>query len=316
MTEPFIEDELVSAELVPVTSPDEIAALPDEQRGQLITRALVESKSWLAVATKGTDPAPIAHFKAWAATVAVMTRQKCLAEEIQLDALEMVRRAERGIGLAVRNGQEAGHLAKPGQWTHSTRDGETSSGLASPTEAAGVKYRSELSSLYRLSDGVSDEDFEEVLAEAREDKNLSHNNVARKAQNVADPRTKLPLAERLVQIAELAEGKLSSAQIAHEIGVSEAQVRRLARANHIPIPVDDMLRGSQNRTIDPVQVLRSTVEELAYSMDVTANLIGGNYDFDRLDPVDARDWAESLDKSLRYLRTLRRELNRRGQQAA
>lgn len=316
MTEPFIEDELVSAELVPVTSPDEIAALPDEQRGQLITRALVESKSWLAVATKGTDPAPIAHFKAWAATVAVMTRQKCLAEEIQLDALEMVRRAERGIGLAVRNGQEAGHLAKPGQWTNNPqRAGETSSSLGSPIEAAGVKYRSELSHLYRLSDDVSDENFEEVLAEAREEKNLSHANVARKAQNVADPRTKLPLAERLVQIAELAEGKLSSAQIAHEIGVSEAQVRRLARANNIPIPVDDMLRGSQNLTIDAVGVLRSTIEELAASMTVTANLIG-TYDFDRLDPVDARDWAESLDKSMRYLRTLRKELNRRGQQAA
>jgi hypothetical protein len=46
-------------------------------------------KSWLAVATKGTDPTPVAEFKAWAATVAEMTRQKGLSEEIQLDAQEI-----------------------------------------------------------------------------------------------------------------------------------------------------------------------------------------------------------------------------------
>lgn len=104
----------MSTQLAVVTSPDEIAGLPPKQRGELITRALVESKQWLAIATKGTDPTPIAHFKAWAATVAEMTKQKGLAEDIQLDALEMVRRAERGIGLAIRNGQGVGAIAKSG----------------------------------------------------------------------------------------------------------------------------------------------------------------------------------------------------------
>jgi hypothetical protein len=314
-----------SAELVPVTTPDEIAALPDEQRGQMITRALVESKSWLAVATKGADPAPIAEFRAWAATVAEMTRQKGLAEEIQLDALEMVRRAERGIGMAIRNGQEAGEIATTaesksyaGKVRHQQLDEiDLLQRKPTPSDFVGIHQLSpnDGTGIYALTDGVTDDVFEDVLIEARQEKNLTRANVARKATSVADPRTKLPRKERLVQIAELAEQKLSSGQIAQEIGVSENQVRRLARANNIPIPVDDMIRGSQGLTINPVQVLRSTVEDLAYSMNVTASLIG-TYDFDRLDPVDARDWAQSLDKSLNYLRKLRRELNRRGQQAA
>lgn len=169
-----------TTELVPITSPDEIASLPDEQRGAMITRALVESKSWLAVATTATDPTPIANFKAWAATVAEMTRQKGLAEDIQLDALEMVRRAERGIGVAIRNGQEAGELRKGGRYPSNFSGPEK---LNSPSDFfTGGGTQAET---YAMTDGVTDEQFDEVLDNARAEGNLSRANVSRKARRVS-----------------------------------------------------------------------------------------------------------------------------------
>jgi len=46
-----------------------------------------------------------------------------LSKEIQLDALEMVRRAERGVGLAIRKGQAEGTVAAPGDNTTARRRG-------------------------------------------------------------------------------------------------------------------------------------------------------------------------------------------------
>ncbi len=176
----------MTTELVLITNPDEIAALPTEQRGQLITNALVESKRWLAVATKGTDPTPIQEFKAWAATVAEMTRQKGLSEEIQMDAQEMVRRAERGIGLVVQQGQEAGVVrtvgrSEFGQVSPSVHDvSSRESSLPSPKEFYATTR--EYVDARDMSVDVTDEDFEEVLQEAREEGNLSRRGVAAKAR--------------------------------------------------------------------------------------------------------------------------------------
>lgn len=311
----------MSAELVPAaTSPDDIAELPPEERGQLITRALVESRSWLAVATKGTDPTPIAHFKQWAATVAEMTRQKGLAEDIQLDALEMVRRAERGIGLAIRNGQEAGEILRPGEagTTHAQhRKSKVPGGnfgpspaapKPGPAQAAGVKHRSNLNkTIYPLTDGVTDEQFEGALEAARDDKDMSHANVTRKLNDTPTPITsRQPRAKRLEQIQERAERGLSSYQIGEALGIDAQRVRALAREGGINIPADAVMLRAKH-TIDPARVIRTTVEEIAGSIDATWSFLKPG-DFSGLDPHEVREWISSLNNSMRGIRNLQKEL--------
>lgn len=244
----------MSAELAVVTNPNEIANLPVEQRGQLITRALVESKQWLAVATKGTDPTPIAHFKAWAATVAEMTKQKGLAEDIQLDALEMVRRAERGIGVAIRNGQEAGTIVKQGEIGNGRSSREEH--LHASDFFAGGGTQTET---YAMTDAVSDDQFEDALEEAREEKNLSRRNVVRKIKGSADP-VKLPYPQRVRQIEELAAQKYTSRQISHQLNITASHVRELARQHGVEIPADRVM--GKTKQIDPERVVRETVYSL------------------------------------------------------
>lgn len=299
----------MTAEVVLAGSPDEIANLPAEQRGQMITHALIESKQWLAVATKGTDPTPIAEFKAWAATVAEMTKQKDLAAEIQQDALEMVRRAERGIGVAIRNGQEAGEIAsRDNPQNRPRRDYERNGTIvrvgvvpdkttSSPTEF--IPHAQERHEIYALTDGVTDEQFEDALTDARGAGNLSRANVVRTVQGIAAE--KLTPGERLNKIGDMADAGHTSDQIAKAVGVTEEYVRRLAKENGITIPADKVMRGT--RRINHTKFVAETVsalEGLSSGLDVL--------DLKQVDPDQIEYWANSLKASLTALNRLKNDL--------
>lgn len=180
------------------TSPTEVAVIgadvsaldhaSPEVAALMVTRALEESRSWLAVAMKGTDPTPIAEFKAWAATIEEATRQKKLGREIELDAAEMVRRAERGIGVAVRRGQEAGQIAKRGDIGAAPRPEYAGGGIPGALRGGDLvrpdaffSNHNERSLAYSFAE-PSEEEFEEALAEAKSEGNLSQRNLARKVR--------------------------------------------------------------------------------------------------------------------------------------
>jgi hypothetical protein len=57
----------------------------------------------------------IAEIKSQAEAVRVYTAQKQLGKDAQLAAAEIVRRAERGIGVAIRRGQQGGQIARRGE---------------------------------------------------------------------------------------------------------------------------------------------------------------------------------------------------------
>lgn len=164
------------------TDPAALDTASPEAAAVMVTQALVESRQWLAVAMRGTDPTPIAEFKAWAATIEEATRQKKLGREIELDAAEMVRRAERGIGVAIRKGQAAGEIRLPsrdlGKPPADGRPDEMSK--ADPRQFFGNSQ--EKTDSYVLSDTVTDEEFENVLTEAKAEGNLSRANVVRKVK--------------------------------------------------------------------------------------------------------------------------------------
>jgi hypothetical protein len=300
----------MSAELVPIVDPSQIADLPVEERGIVITKALEESKSWLAVATQATDPTPIAEFKAWAATVAEMARQKGLAEDIQLDALEMVRRAERGIGVAIRNGQAAGTILRTGQHLHRSnqyvrRDAALAEDKScTALEAAKVKHHSELSRLYELTDGVTEERFEEALGSARDEHNVAHANVVRKIHGSGRPMTRLQKAEKIRAMA--AEG-YSSRQMAGPLATSDVTIRNIARDHGIEIRADRIV--GKTRHIDPERVVRETVHALD-GLKYGLNLLTAS-DYDELHPEQIRDWLNALDEPARAIRHLIKELKTR-----
>lgn len=304
--------ELVPA--VPLTNPDDIAALPLAQRGEVITRALEESKSWLAVATKGTDPTPIAEFKAWAATVAEMTRQKGLAEDIQLDAVEMVRRAERGIGVAIRNGQAAGQLNVHGQHTYAGNQhttghlGESQDSSAplrsSVTTVTGMRYDQLSQDVYPVTDGVTDDDFEEALSEARAEKNLARANVVRKVRGRAGRLTRM---QKAAEIREMAVAGYSSRQMSEPLDTGDTTIRKIARDHGIDIPADRVT--TRTKHIDPERVVRETVNTLQ-GIEYGLGLLS-QADYDAFTPEQVRAWLGALRTPARAIRVLLRELNER-----
>ena len=324
----------MTAELVPLatlTSPAAIANLPVEERGHLITRALVGSKQWLAVATKGTDPTPLTEFKAWAATIAEMSKQKGLAEDIQLDALEMVRRAERGIGQAIRNGQQAGEIVKAGSIGGGTAAGTSGvvpdaargQHLARPTDfVTANELSSNQAGIYALTDGVTDEDFEDVLDEARDEMNLSRANVARKARETREaredrerfgwepnvPEQKRSLGERIAQVRQLAESSHSSRQIAEIMGMGITSLRRFAIRHDITIPADAVI-PDRTRKIDPTRVITQTVDALE-GLAMGLQLLTTD-DYASLDKAPLKEWTKSLTGSLSTVNHMKKEVARR-----
>ncbi len=96
----------------------------------------------------------------------------------------MVRRAERGVGLAIRKGQDEGTVATlsenrsyAGQVARAHQRGETPLMRPKPsaTEIAGEHHvtHSRQPGVCDLADHVTDERFDEALTEAKDEGNLS-----------------------------------------------------------------------------------------------------------------------------------------------
>jgi hypothetical protein len=180
----------MTADLVPASNLAELETLDPATREVAVTGMLSEARGWLAHALESTAPREMADFKAFVATIAETTKQLNLSKEIQLDAVEMVRRAERGVGLAIRRGQEEGAIRSEAD-THvpglNNRDRVAIPVKSSPSDFAGDH---ELNGsgpgrpgIYALTDNVSDEDFDRAIEQAKDEGNLSRANVTRKAKN-------------------------------------------------------------------------------------------------------------------------------------
>ncbi len=95
----------------------------------------------------------------------------------------MVRRAERGVGLAIRKGQASGDVVPPGSnggpQADYERNGQTvrvthpvrNQNRMSPSEV--FANGTDCAQTYAVTDGVTDEQFDEALTEAKDEGNLS-----------------------------------------------------------------------------------------------------------------------------------------------
>lgn len=148
--------------------------------------ALVDQARALLEQAKGLDGiAVVLEAKSRAEAIRVYVQQKDMGKEAELSAAEIVRRAERRIGELIREGQAEGTIRGNGQRSSEAVHDDYS---LSVTEAAGVNFRSQVTAMYDLVDDVPEEAFEEAIAEAKAEGNLSRANLTRKIKKVPPPR--------------------------------------------------------------------------------------------------------------------------------
>lgn len=169
---------MTAADLAVVTQDE--AALAQLDR-HAVVELLERGKTWLQQALdRDTAIGELVNYKGEATVLRELVIQKELGRDAELAATELVRRAERSIGQAVRRGQERGEIRVPHVTSRRPGHDRASAGVMGPAEAAGVKHSSSVSDLYELADDVSDEQFDTAVEQAKAEGDLNRSNVARK----------------------------------------------------------------------------------------------------------------------------------------
>jgi hypothetical protein len=280
----------------------ELDRLDPADREVAVTSMLDQSRQWLDRAMASTTPAQdVAEFKAFVATVAEAAKQKKLSESIQLDAVEMVRRSERALGVAIRHGQETGGVAKSGDIggipPGATARSSNRDDLARPSDF--FNHAQERADTYAMTDGVTDEQFESAITAAKEEGNLSRANVVRKVTKMSTFKEEQDAKWGRVEL--LANSGLTSAQIAREVGMSEQGIRKGAKDRGIEFPADRIV--GKVRRINPLEVLDRIVTSL--EADVSALSL---VTYDDITPEQATEWLDRLTDPLREIRKMQNRL--------
>jgi hypothetical protein len=284
----------------------ELERLTPEGREVAVTSMLDQARQWLDRAVASTAPAQdVAEFKAFVATVAEAAKQKKLSEGIQLDAVEMVRRSERALGVAIRQGQEAGEIGGRHDGT-ATAHREAHRGVANitvPPSPSEFAPKHELAAtnggIYDITDGVTDEQFEAALSEAREEGNLSRANVVRKVTKLSTFKEEQDAKWDRVEL--LANSGYTSAQIAREVGLTEQGIRKGAKTRGIEFPADRIV--GRTRRINPVEVLDRIVASLEADESALALV-----NYDDITPEQATEWLGRIASPLREVRKMQNRL--------
>ncbi len=292
--------EVVSGALVPLPAdPSVLDAYAD--RAKFVELCLERGKEWLAEAVDNGDIEGIVEVKSRAEAIRTYTAQKQLGKDAELSAQEIVRRAERGLGLAIRKGQEEGEIRRPGQKDlhYNPRTGERSRGhdyeMVPPSDFV-PEYELK-DGIYPVTDGVTDQQFEEVIVEAKQEGNLSRANVVRKVKTGREKANPGPTPEttlqRICKAKEMAASGHTSRQIGAAIGVKNMST---FKARHrIEVPADAVVGTPRlhdaNRITSEIVI---ALDASAFSIDLV--------DFDDLDRDQVEGWATSLSQSLSKLR--------------
>jgi hypothetical protein len=171
----------VTAEIVKVATAD-LESLDHSAREAALTQYLTGARDWLAKAVDITGPDAIVSAKAEIATAAEAAKQLGLSKEIQLDAQEMVRRADYALDRAIRKGQSEGtvssdHNAAAVRYGHLDQ-----TSIPSPADYYGGSGQAR-SDAYQMGNAEPSE-FDAAIDEARSEGNLSRANVVRKVKSI------------------------------------------------------------------------------------------------------------------------------------
>ena len=180
-----------------------LEGLDPASREIAITQLLGQAKQFMEVAMKQPDaPRIMADFKAQIITIAEYAKQKRMSEELQIDATVMVRRSERGLGVAIREGQDRGDVATLSEMKSRASaarevkmgrlDQEIYNSLVekpTPTTfATSVDLSGNGAGIWHMTDEVTDTQFDEALTAAVDERNVSRANVVRKIKGEEKPK--------------------------------------------------------------------------------------------------------------------------------
>lgn len=183
--------------------------LDGESQARAVTAMLTHSHAGLMEAIAAQSLPQIMEWKAKAAAIQELAHQLRIGRALQLDAAKFLRRAERGTGVAVREGQKRGVIKtdaeaisarsraataqreinqgrRPKNYKFLGDQRPSAADFLTGNERHGAG-RGKAGSVFAMTDGVTDEQFEAALAEAEAEGNLSRANVARKARAKAAP---------------------------------------------------------------------------------------------------------------------------------
>ena len=196
MTE-IIEGDIIaapsSAEMTSWKSRISALEASDPERAELeITDALTFSNEMLRAVSDVTAQAPavganlasagVSTAKLAAVRAAEFSKRLDLSKDLRLESDMQVRRWERALGTAIREGQERGEIRSNGQ-----REGASSLGVSSPADFASHNDLNGRGSgkpgIYALTDNATDDQFESALTSARDEGNVSRANVVRKLRD-------------------------------------------------------------------------------------------------------------------------------------
>lgn len=281
-----------------------------------VVQACDRAEAWLRESPDRLDPAKASEVRALADSLHRRASREQLGREVRLAAAETLRRAERGLALAIRHGQENGTVVRHGGGRPRTAP---ATGIA-PRPVTDFAASDDLSGTggqpgyYRLADGVSSEEFEQAVKEARAEGNLSRVNVSRKTGAYRDaapqdgewvpaPADRDPAArvQRRKLITEWAGQGFSSRQIAGRLQIRDQSVRKIARDCGIEIGADKAVRGT--RHLDSARIARETVQALE-GLALGAALVN----LSDITAGQAAEWAESLTDSTRVLNRFARNI--------
>lgn len=294
-----------------------------ENPGEFVIQACQRATTLLRDALDRGDIDQIAELRSQAEAVRVYTRQRQLGTDAQLAAGEIVRRAQRGIGVAIRRGQADGAIRSRGDHEGNQymngKGGKDTSSKRRPAEFAAESELKGPASIYTMTDGISDDEFEDALAQAKAEGDLSRVNVARKirqrprpatdddGEQVPEPgdRSGQAAARRVELIRRWAGEGSTSRQIAGLLGIRDDIVRRIAREHGISIRADEAV--GRTRRLDSNRIVRETVNALE-GLAMGAGLVSPA----DLDKTQIPGWADSITASLRALsrlvKTLKEEM--------
>lgn len=289
-----------------------------EDPAEFVIQACQRARTLLRQALDRGDIDQIAELRSQAEAIRVYTAQKQFGTDAKLAAGEIVSRADRGLGLAIRRGQAAGEITKQGDHQgNQHRNGRTyNSGSSKPVPtdfAPGMELYGGggKPGIYRLTDGVSEQEFEDALAQAKAEGELSRANVVRKirqrrAPATGDDRERIPesgdrssraAARRVELIRRWAGEGSTSRQIAGLLGIRDDIVRRIAREHAITIRADEAV--GRTRRLDSNRIVRETANALD-ALATGAGLVNPA----ELDKAQIPGLASSMTASLRELTQL------------
>jgi hypothetical protein len=214
-----------------------------------------------------------------------------------------------GWGWQYVRGQAEGEITTPAtsgkkttrnQWGDFAplHDTELPTTLRSPVEI--FNNHAEATDSYAMADGVSDEEFELAISEAKDDGNLSRANVRRSVERVKiEGPTTLP--GRIAVARKLAQSGNTSEQIAASLSMSRPGVVKFLRRHEIEVPADAHVRNTRN--LDSQRIVTAAVGQVD-----GIGMLFDRIDYSQLDLTDAKGWVEILNQSIRSLTTLRNRL--------